>query len=189
MWSGLAKSILVLTSFAPLLLVIAINFFFHDDKTLCGDDKTLWVSVFLGVVAIVLILTCWMMMKFALNKGETYKLHIKEFNRRDHGIHTFLVIYLLPIMRSPDLLFTANWQTVICAVGVLCIVIVTMVQIGAYNFNPVMCLCGYRFYEVKDKEDVHHLLISRTDLLRPGREVQIRRISHDVYVKTESVNA
>ena len=189
MWSKLAKLILVLTSFAPLLLVIAVIPFFRDDPPLCHDDASLCFSVFLGVFAIVLIFTCWIMMKFASNKGETFKLHIKEFNRRDHGIHTFLVIYLLPIMRSPDSLVTANVQTVICVLGVLCVIIATMVQIGAYNFNPVMCLLGYRFYEVKDKEDVHHLLITRTDLLRPGREVQIRRISHDVYVKMESASA
>ena len=59
---------------------------------------------------------------------------------------------------------------------------------GGYNFNPVMRLFGYRFYEVKDRKDVRCLLISQTDLQRLGIEVQTRRISHDVYVLRRAIN-
>lgn len=172
MWNIIAKFILVATSFAPLLCAIAID----------SISKPWRISViYLFVAGIVLGIVCWAMMKFASNKGATSQLYIKEFNRRDQGTLLFLFIYLLPFIRSPDSSFDLSWSTVI----IFGIIIFTMIDLGGYNFNPVMRLFGYRFYEVKDRKDVRCLLITQTDLQRLGIEVQTRRISHDVYVQTE----
>ena len=172
MWSLLAKFILVTTSFAPLLCAIAID----------SISKPWRISViYLFVAGIVLGIICWAMMTFALKTGETFKLHIKEFNRRDQGTLLFLFIYLLPFIRSPDSSFDLSWSTII----IFGVIIFTMIDIGAYNFNPVMRIFGYRFYEVKDRDDVRHLLITRKPLQESGIEVQARQISQDVYVQTE----
>lgn len=176
MWSIPAKLILVLTSFAPLLCAIAID----------SVSQTLRVSViYLFIAGIVLGIICWVMMKLASNKGETFQLHVKEFNRRDQGTLLFLFIYILPFIRSPDSSFDISWSTII----IFGVIIFTVIDIGAYNFNPVMRCLGYRFYEVKDTQDVHHLLITRTVLRKPGIEITTRRISHDVYVQAEGGNA
>ena len=188
----LPKSLLALTSFAPLLCIIAINHFVSEQTLeatdLSNDEKTLWMILVLDM-AICLIFACWGIMKKASKKGATSILEIQEFNRRDQGILVFMFIYLLPLIRSPDSLFT-NWQTTIGTLIVFTFIIVIINDIGAYNFNPVMRIFGYRVYEVKDTDNVRHLLITRKILQRPCVEtIRVREISHDVYVHAEGDNA
>ena len=159
MWAPFARFILALTSFAPLLGVIAINYFI--------DKKTL-LAILMFDIAICLFFVCWRMMRYGSKSGATFILEIKEFNRRDQGILVFMFIYLLPLIRSPNSLFT-NWQTTISPLVVFALIIAIIIDIGAYNFNPVMRVFGYRAYEVKDTDDVHHLLITRKTL-RVARE-------------------
>ncbi len=178
MWRKAPKFILTLTSLSPVLGAVAINRF---------EQNKHWLPTTLCLLGMVsLCFVCWGMMKLASNKGQKYKLYIKEFDRRDQGILTFLFIYLLPFLQAPDSLFAAGWLTIIYIFGIIILVII---DVGAYNFNPVMRLWGYRFYVVKDSDDVHHLLITKTVLRKPRIEIQTRRITHDVYIHTEESDA
>ena len=170
-WRKTSKIILVLTSFAPLLIIIGVCYL------------NVWTCVLFGIAA-VLIGLCWLMMEDSANTGEPYLLRIKEFNRTDQGIHTFLVIYLLPIIRSP-ISFAADLHTFACIGLAFALLVFTMTRIGAYNFNPVMSAFGYYFYEIKDEQNVHHLLITRTVLRTPNTEVYVQKLSHDVHVEVE----
>ena len=170
-WKKVPKLILVLTSFAPLLIIMGLIY------------KNVWSLVLFGIAA-VLIGLCWLMMEDSANTGEPYLLRIKEFNRTDKGIHTFLVIYILPIIRSPNS-FCTDWHTFACIVLVFVFLVFTIMRIGAYNFNPVMSAFGYYFYEIKDEQNVHHLLITRTVLRTPNTEIYAQKLSHDVHVHVE----
>ena len=173
------RGLLMSTSFAPMLFVIAMNVF---------DCETVWFWG-LCISGILLIFICWRLMKKESNKRVTHQWHIKEFSRKDEGIHMFLVIYILPIIRSPDSLLNADWLTILSAIAVIILIIAVMVKIGSFNFNPVMSILGYNFYEVKDRDGVHHLLIARKPLVRNGIEVRTRRISQNVFVRVEDSNA
>ena len=187
----LPKSLLALTSFAPLLCIIVINHFVGELTSgsidLLCDRNTLWMILVFDI-AICLSVACWGIMKKASRKGATSILEIREFNRRDQGILVFMFIYLLPLIRSPDSLFT-SWQTTIGTLIVFTFIIIIINDIGAYNFNPVMRIFGYRVYEIKDTDDVRHLLITQEVLRKPGETIQVREISHDVYVQTEGHDA
>ena len=172
------RGFLMSTSFAPVLFVIAMSVF---------DYKTLWFWI-LCVLGIFLIFACWKLMKKVSNKRVTDQWHIKEFSRKDEGVHMFLVIYILPIIRSPDSLLNADFQTILSAIAMIALIIIIMVKIGAFNFNPVMSILGYKFYEVKDRDDVYHLLIARKPLVRHGIKVRTRRISQNVFVRVEDSN-
>ena len=178
MLNRFAKCILVSTSLSPMLFAIAVNRF--------EQGKPWWhyASYLLGAVALWFV--CSRMMKFASRKGQKHILYIKEFNRRDQGILTFLFIYLFPFLQSPNSSFAAGWISSIFIFG---IIIFTMIDVGAYHFNPMMRLLGYRFYMIKDCDDVRHLLITKTVLRKPGLEIRTRRIAHDVYIHTEDANA
>ena len=173
------RGVLISTSFAPLLFVIAMNVF---------DCKTLWFWG-LCIGGIILVFLCWGLMKKESNKPVTDRWHVKEFRRKDEGIHMFLVIYILPIIRSPDSLLNADWQTIVSAIAVIGLIITVMVKMGAFYFNPILSILGYNFYEVKDRDDVHHLLITRQRLVRHSIEVRTRRISQNVFVEVEDSNA
>ena len=169
-WRKGAKLILVLTSFAPLLIIMGI---------VC---KNVWSFVLFGLAAI-FIGSCWGMMKGSAKSGQPYLLRIKEFNRTDQGIHTFLVIYILPIILSP-ISISFDWYTVSYIVLTILFLAWVMVRIGAYNFNPVMSIFGYYFYEIKNEQNVHYLLITKTVLQKP-KEIYVQRLAHDVHVELE----
>ena len=133
------------------------------------------------VIAAVLIGWCGLMMKDSEKSGPPYLLRIKEFNRADQGIHTFLVIYILPIIRSP---ISFDWYAVFYFVLTILFLVWIINRIEAYNFNPVMSAFGYYFYEIKDKQNRHHLLITKTVLQTP-KEIYVQKLSHDVHVEME----
>ena len=167
-WRKVSKLILVLTSFAPLLIIMGLIY------------KNVW-SLVLFILAAVFIGLCGLMMKDSEKSGEPYLLRIKEFNRTDQGIHTFLVIYILPIIRSP---ISFDWYAVFYIVLTIMFFVWIINRIEAYNFNPVMSAFGYYFYEIKDGQNVHHLLITKTVLRKP-KEVYVQKLSYDVHVEVE----
>ncbi len=150
-WKKVPRLILVSTSFAPLLVIMGLIY------------KNVWSLVLFGIAAVLIGL--WgLLMKDSAKSGQPYLLRIKEFNRTDQGVHTFLVIYILPIIRSP---ISFDCYAVFYIGLTILFLVRTMVHIGAYNFNPVMSAFGYYFYEIKDEQNVHHLLITRTVLETP----------------------
>ena len=168
--SPIYKFLLVLTSFAPLVGVIVINHIGY---------KTWWVVVPLFIM-ISLIWICWKTMKSVSTTGETFIIYIKEFERRDQGILTFMFIYILPLVRSSDSAFLSNWALTIIVFLIIAFVIV---DVGAYNINPIMRACGYRVYEIKNRNGIKKLLITQKNLLEHNVEIQTRKISHDIYVE------
>lgn len=177
------RGFLMSTSFAPVLFVIAINVF---------DCKTLWFWG-LCVLGVLLIFACWKQMKKLSKKPvshreRTYQWHIKEFRSKDEGIYTFLIVYILPIIRSPDSLLNADGQTLLSTIAMIILIIIIMVKMGSFNFNPIMSILGYNFYEVKDRDDVYHLLITRQRLVRHSIEIRTRRISQNVFVEVQDSN-
>ena len=182
MWRLFPRIILASTSFAPLLGVAAVTLI----------DNCPWWSFGLFVVVFIMVSFCWKLMSIASKKGEIYKLHIKEFSRSDQGVHTFLVIYLLPIIRSPESLFalmSADWKAMVLILCVLASIVAVIIQIGAYNFNPVLCLLKYRFYQIKDSGNMNYLLITKEPLPENNIDIQVWQISDDVFVQTENDNA
>ena len=172
MLSIFAKFLLVSTSLSPVLGAVAIN------QLECGKPWTNWIWWI--VVAFFLVALCWGLLKYAKKNTQKHLLYIKEFERRDQEMLTFLFIYLLPFVRSKHSTFANEW---IMSVYILSIIILAIAHAGAFHFNPVMrLLFGYRFYAVKDRHGVSNLLISKTDLRRSGKEVQVVGLDWNVYL-------
>ena len=167
-----AKCLLVSTSLSPVLGAIAISQFER------GESWTTWIWWF--GVALVLVALCWELLRYSANKAQKHLFYIKEFERRDQEILTFLFIYLLPFVRSENSTFGSEWLT---STYILIIIIIAIAQAGAFHFNPVMrLLFGYRFYAAKDRDGVSNLLISKEDLRRPAIEVQTVRLAWNIYL-------
>lgn len=173
-----AKILLVSTSLSPVLLVMAVN---------QAERHTPWTcwAWWLGP-AIFLMILCWILLRNAEKKSQQHLIHIKEFERKDQEMLTYLFIYLLPFIRSENLAFAREWIT---SLFVVLIIIIAIVHVRAFHFNPIMRLFGYRFYAIKNLHGVSNLLISKEDLRRPDKEVQTVRLAHDVYLHTEGVDA
>ncbi len=178
MLNDYGKIILSLTSLAPVLGAL---FMIHLDR---GDP---WSGIHYLIIAFFLFILCWLLLdKYAPKELEIEPLYIKEFDRRDLEMLTFLLIYLLPFIQSDDPMFDRGWFT---NIYVVIIVTLVFVDVGAFQFNPMMRLIGYRFYIVKNQDGISHLLISKRVLKETGIEIPVVPISHDIYLYTEDKNA
>lgn len=166
-----AKCLLVSTSLSPVLVANAINQFERCEP---------WTSyIWWLVVALLLAIFCLSLLRYAAIKAEKHEFQITEFERKDQELLAFLFIYLLPFVRSENMTFASHWLT---SIYVLTVIIVAIAYVGAFHFNPVMRIFGYRFYAVKNHHGVSALLISKTDLRRPGGKLQTVQLAWDVYL-------
>ena len=167
-----AKCLLVSTSLSPVLGAVAVNQFER------GKPWTNWIWWLVG--ALLLVLLCDALLRYAKKHAQKHLFYIREFERKDQDVLIFLFIYLLPFIRSENPTFASEWLT---SAYVLAIIILAIVHVGAFHFNPVMRLFfAYRFYSVRNREGISNLLISKRDLRRPGEEVQTVRLAWNVYL-------
>lgn len=167
-----AKCLLVSTSLSPVLGAVAVNQFER------GKPWTNWIWWLVG--ALLLVLLCDALLRYAKKHAQKHLFSIREFERKDQDVLVFLFIYLLPFIRSENPTFASEWLT---SAYVLAIIIVAIAYTGTFHFNPVMrLLFRYRFYAVRDRDGVPNLLISKTDLRRPDKEVQTVALARNVYL-------
>ena len=190
-----AKCLLTLTSLAPVLGALFVSSLDQNEPWKNGLHYLIvallrepWKNGFhYLIVAFLFFILCWLLLdKYASKELEIEPLHIKEFDRRDMEMLTFLLIYLLPFIQSADPLFARGWLTNIYVISIITLV---FVDVGAFQFNPMMRLIGYRFYIMKNQEGISYLLISKKPLNETGIEVPVVRISHDIYLYTGDKNA
>jgi len=178
MLNTFAKFLLVSTSMSPLLGAVAVNQFAHHEPwTRWG----MWLAA-----AVLLVVLCWAMLRYAARNAQKQLILIKEFDRNDQEVLAFLLAYLLPFVSSENMAFTDEWLTGAYILGIIFLVIA---HAGAFHFNPVMGLLGYHFYTVRNGDGVSHLLISKEELRRPGKDVQTVRLAHTIYLHTGGADA
>ena len=173
-----AKCLLVSTSLSPVLGTVAINQYER------GEPWTTWIVLI--VIAFLLIGLCHSLLRYARCNAQKHWLYIQEFERKDQEMLAFLFIYLLPLLRSDPSTFVNEWLT---SIFVLVIVILAIAHAGAFHFNPVMRLLGYRFYAVKNRYGVSNLLISKKDIRQPRNEIQTVSLAWNVYLYIGDSNA
>lgn len=178
MLNTLAKFLLVSTSLSPILGAVAVNQFSK------GAEWTSWGAWL--AVALLLILVCWGMLRYAARNIQKQQYKIQAFERGDQEVLAFLLAYLLPFVSSENMAFTGEWLTGAYILGIIFLVIA---HAGAFHFNPVMGLLGYHFYAVRNQDGVSHLLISKAELRRPGSEVATVRLAHNIYLHVGAGNA
>lgn len=178
MLSIITKCLLVSTSLSPVLGTMAVNQYERGEP---WTSWTCWLAI-----AFLLVALCWALLKCAAKKAQKHTLFIQAFERKDQEVLTFLFIYLLPFLRPGGSTFASECIT---TVYILVIIILAIAHAGAFHFNPVMRLFGYRFYAVKTKHGVSNLLISREDLRRPGQEVQTVSLDWNVYLQVGDSDA
>ncbi len=172
MLNRFAKFLLVATSLSPILGAIAVN------QVAAGKswhDWGFWIAA-----ALLLILLCVLMLQYSAKNIQKHKLTVGEFERSDKEVLAFLLAYLLPFISSDNLSFDGQWIT---GAYILTIIFLAVSHAGALHFNPVMGLLGYHFYAIKNQEGVSQLLISKTELKRPGKDIETVKLAQNVYLQ------
>lgn len=179
MLSLLLRFCLAFTSFTPALGALCIALYVKKGEDTLIEVRGQPLLIFFIVIIGLIGLCFWLIKRAESSKGSRREMVINEFDRRDKGATSFLFITVLPILRPPESLCSIGIYTVIY---VAIIITASMVDIGAYNFNHVIRIAGYRCYEVKDEFDITHLLIVRKRLTRTKRKVLVNKISDDVWI-------
>ena len=174
------RSLLVFTSFSPVVFIFGISQWERDHSFKC-------FMLYLAI-SILMIFGCLGILKLAEKKSPKGSIHIKELEHKGGDILAYLFILLLPFIRSDNSSFGSQALTTIACI---LIIILTMADIGVYHFNPSMRIWGYRIYSIKIK-DVNGILIAKTkDILYSSDKnlnVVTIAIVHNVYIHTEKMN-
>ena len=177
MLSFLARCLLVLTSLAPVLLVVAVS------QIERGVSWKIWI--WLLVICLILVGLCRTLLWVLEHYAETFPIRIDTLDCKDHDVVVFLFIYLLPLMRSQEPTVFTSWMT---GTVVLTIVILSIVHARAFSFNPIMGLVfGYRFFTVRTARGIPCLLVSGDTV--GIEEVIVTRLAPDVYLRVGKVDA
>jgi MFS family permease len=178
MLNKFAKFLLMATSLSPVLGAVAVNQFARQ------EPWTRWAGWL--IAALLLVFLCWALLRYAARNAQKHLFHIKEFERNDKEVLAFLLAYLLPFVSTNDMAFSGEWLTGAYIFGVIFLV---FAHAGAFHFNPLMGLLGYHFYAVKNGDGVSHLLISKDELTRGGKDVHTVRLAHGIYLHTGGTDA
>ena len=89
-----AKCLLVSTSLSPVLGAMAVYQFER------GEPWTCWIWWL--AVAVLLVILCWLLLRYMAQNGQRQLFEIREFERKDQELLAFLFIYLLPFVRSEE---------------------------------------------------------------------------------------
>lgn len=178
MFNRLAKFLLVATSLSPILGAVAVN------QYAIGKPWEKWLPWLL--IALLLILICWLLLHYAANHAQKQRVRIEQFENNDKEVLAFLLAYLLPFISSKDMAFEGQWMT---GAYIIAIIFMVVAHAGAFHFNPVMGLLGYHFYGIKNSDGASLLLISKTELRRAGQEVPTVQLAHNIYLHTGGADA
>jgi len=178
MLNTFAKFLLVSTSLSPLLGAVAVNQISRGETPLHWGP---WL-----IITALLVFLCWGLLHYAGKNAQQQTFHIKEFERNDKEVLAFLVTYLLPFLSNEKMGFAGDWLT---GTYVLLIIFLVIAHAGALHFNPVMGLLGFHFYSVKNEDGVSHLLISNTELRRPGIDIQTVQLAHNIFLHKGGTDA
>ena len=163
------RILLALTSFAPVVLALAISY--------AASDSNYGVASIFLLFFLVLLIVCYFLMRSGRNeRKKLHRIQVKEFSRRDQGIAVFISVWMIPFLRST---FSADWATYIY---VFIVVLLCIVDVGAYHFNPILRLFRYHFYTIRDQNNFECLLITKDKLTAPNIFMDVNKISDDVLI-------
>ena len=177
MFNFFAKFLLTSTSIAPVLVAIAINQYAYNSYWV------FWIPWLL--VAVLLVVLCWILLVFAEKNMQTVDIQISEFERNDKEVLAFLVAYLLPFLTMKESAIHGKW---LMGTYILFIIFISISHAGIFHFNPIMGLFGYHFYKVKLNDGISQVVISKKELMRTGINLTSVKLATHLYLQVKDEN-
>jgi hypothetical protein len=171
MLNWFARLLLVSTALSPILGAVAVN------QYTLKKPLSAWLPWV--VISVFLVFICWALLRYVARSGQKHTIDIGQFEDKDKEVLAFLLAYLLPFAAAKDILAEVHWLTAAYVFGIILLV---FTHARAVHFNPMMGLLRYHFYNVKDRDGVSMLLMSRRELRRAGLQIEAVRIAEDIYL-------
>jgi hypothetical protein len=167
MLSGFARTLLVLTSLAPIALV-------HGVARWPADRHE---TIAYLAVAAALVFVCLLLMWFARKDGEIHLASIKSAKNSDKEVLAFLVAYALPLVGPAGK--PSNGLALAVFLSLLAVV---LFQTEMVHVNPLLGMLGFRFFEVEQGSGETALMITRSKESATG-EKRIVKLSRGLWLE------
>lgn len=164
----LTLPLMFLSSYAPLLLILAIRF------------DGLWLRITCGVLAAIGIIGLLLLMRLHREPLDQQGRHaLTEVSGAGEGASSYLAGYLLPFVTigNPGL------TDLVAYAGFFVVAYVVTTRTGIIQVNPTLFLLGYRVDLITDERGAQRYLLSKTrDSITEGVTVRASRMNNDVLV-------
>lgn len=154
-WLG--KLMFLVSSYAPLWLLIGVRFRSLDPSTVPyapSAEKAFYIISFASVLVFFLLLR-------SFRRASPVALRVRSYSRKDDHILSYIVTYFPPLF-SLNLGQSTDIASLIIIYATAAVV---YVRLDAFYVNPLFALFGYRIYEVcGEKETVTAIISSRASM-------------------------
>ncbi|NIA72051.1 hypothetical protein HBA54_25960 [Pelagibius litoralis] len=169
--SGFSKSILFLSSYAPLFAILAIKYYPVDCQ----------VSLLAGIMTVVSILLFAGLFIGLSRTSAPQSIEVKTVGRRDSELLSYAITYFLPFL-SLDL---SNRYDLAAFLLLYAVIWLTYVRANAVHINPLFHVLGYRLFEIEDKPSGRLVtVITKSPFIRPNEVITVKlETSHSVGIQ------
>lgn len=155
----MAKPLLFLSSYAPLILILAILLWPNGPRWWCqlpllsvGFNLPLW-SALLLILLIGSLVFLWLFVR-TLKESAPRRIAVEEIHQRNELIVSYVVTYAVPFVAAP---FESKEKAL--GLGIFFVVVwLLQVKLNLLYINPVLALFNYHLYEVTTSGTVQILL-------------------------------
>lgn len=169
MTSVLARLLLFLSAYSPLMLILAVLLI----------DRYWLVPVALCLISLVSVLAMFSIVH-SFRSDAALPLQINGLQRRDDQVVSYLVSYIIPFLAVP---FDGIQKGVGLAIFFL-ILGILHIRLNLIYVNPVLALAGYRLYEVTSEGGGTHSLITKQRVVL-GDALSVVKVGEDLlFAKT-----
>lgn len=165
--SLVTKIILFFSSYLPLWLIFAVQFYTKNNKT--G-----------AIVSVSIALMCMTGLSVYLRYSKRLNpvpLKIIRLNRKDGEAMSYIVSYLLPFVALPS----GTVGDLVSLALFICVLAVLYVNSDMIHINPVLNLMGWHLYEI-EKESGTICMVMSKNKLRNNTEIEAGQIGEDLFV-------
>lgn len=179
----LAKSILFLSAYIPLFIIMGIKYFFKLIYNMQIPYLKLTISIpIIPIITLIVIIILIHYFKKIINnsKSETEKFFdVNRIDEKNDIILTYLVPYFFSFVsiNSPE--------EFLCCIVIFIIIFMIYINSEILYINPLFIFSGYNFYKIYSK-NTNILLISQIDVNRRlNKKIGAKQLSTKVYMVSD----
>lgn len=172
MLSQWLKLFLVSTAVAPVFFTLAFLEFRRD---------ALWTGVLYVSIGVLLTSGCLKLLDVAKRKLEVLDIKIESAATADREVIGFLLAYVMPLLLSGTAPATLDGITVMFLIALFAVVVWGT---HSYDFNPVLGIFRYHFYEVETPGGISYVLITRKRIVSVQQITKIVQLTEYVILDT-----
>ena len=168
--SLLIRFLLCVSSYFPLTVIFAIQFFFKGQR---------WAGIVALAIGAAGLIGISVYLRFARRLNSIH-IKIESVTRRDGEAMTYIVSYLLPFIALPS----GDTASFVSLGIFLFVLFVLYMNSDMMHINPMLNLSGWHIYEITLPDGETRALVSHRRA-RKGRETKVIQMGDDILLEVD----